>query len=185
MSHGNQISSEIPVTIRRHPRARQLRLTVKHNGQVLMTVPRRVSMATAKLFIKKHLSWVQQKIEANQVHQSLLPRTQGVVTIHRYRARARALITKKVRELNQHYQFHVGKISVRNQQSRWGSCSRQGNLNFNFRLLFLEEALLNYVVVHELCHLQEMNHSKKFWQLVETTIPNFKERRQALRKIHV
>ena len=74
-----------------------------------------------------------------------------------------------------------GRITVRHQKTRWGSCSGKKNLNFNCLLMLAPEGVRDYVVVHELCHLLEMNHSKKFWSLVETIMPNYRESRQWLR----
>lgn len=68
-----------------------------------------------------------------------------------------------------------GRITIRNQRTRWGSCSSKGNLNFNCLLMLTPPEVINYVVVHELCHRREMNHSKAFWSEVEKVIPNYKE----------
>lgn len=76
----------------------------------------------------------------------------------------------------------VNRITVRNQKTRWGSCSSKGNLNFNWRLLQAPKEILDYVVVHELCHLVYMNHSRQFWNLVETVLPGAMEYRSWLRK---
>ncbi|MFQ3307393.1 MAG: putative metal-dependent hydrolase [Candidatus Midichloriaceae bacterium] len=67
-----------------------------------------------------------------------------------------------------------GKISVKELSSKWGSCSHKGNLSFNWRLIFAPPEILNYVLVHEICHLKEMNHSDKFWNLVKSIDPNYK-----------
>jgi predicted metal-dependent hydrolase len=66
---------------------------------------------------------------------------------------------------NEHYHFRYNRVSIKMQISRWGSCSRYGNLNFNYGLINLPQELADYVVVHELCHLKEMNHGPKFWAL--------------------
>lgn len=81
------------------------------------------------------------------------------------------------------YQMPLRKVAIRNSKSRWGSCSKQGNLNFNYKLLFLPLPIVDYVVVHELCHLSEFNHSPKFWALVAEAVPDHKARRKALRMI--
>ncbi|MEI6378507.1 MAG: M48 family metallopeptidase [Candidatus Falkowbacteria bacterium] len=76
------------------------------------------------------------------------------------------------------------RVFIKNQRSRWGSCSEKGNLNFNYRLALLPEELMDYVIVHELCHLAEFNHSPKFWQKVGIVMPNYKELRLKLKKIN-
>ncbi len=95
---------------------------------------------------------------------------------------ARKIITDRVIELNQHYGFTYNKIAIRNQMTRWGSCSKRGNLNFNYRIAALPQDLADYVIVHELCHLGEFNHSARFWALVAKVVPNHTELRKQLRK---
>lgn len=94
---------------------------------------------------------------------------------------ARRLILARLEVLNQHYGFSYGRVAIRDQRSRWGSCSKKGNLNFNYRLLFLPLPLVDLVIAHELCHLKEFNHSEAFWGLVAETIPDLSFRRHELR----
>lgn len=75
-----------------------------------------------------------------------------------------------------------GRISIRNQKTRWGSCSSLGNLNFNYRLFFMPDELMDYVIVHELCHRIHMNHSKQFWDEVEKYYPEYRKAQNILRK---
>lgn len=84
---------------------------------------------------------------------------------------------------NKVYGFKYGRVTIRNVKTRWGSCSKKGNLNFNYRIVFLPKELADYLVVHELCHLGEFNHSQKFWDLVAKAQPNYKKLRKELRKI--
>lgn len=94
--------------------------------------------------------------------------------------RTRALIHERVAYWSQTYGINHGRIFIRKQKTRWGSCSRAGNLNFNYRLGFLPLHLVDYVVVHELCHIPQQNHSPAFWSLVEEHIPDAKQLRKAL-----
>ena len=75
-----------------------------------------------------------------------------------------------------------GRITIRNQKSRWGSCSSKGNLNFNCLLMLMPPEVIDYVVVHELCHRLEMNHSERFWKEVERVLPDYKLRKKWLRE---
>ena len=90
----------------------------------------------------------------------------------------------KIEYFNKFYNFKYKNITIRNQKTRWGSCSIKGNLNFNYRTFLLSEELMDYVIVHEICHLKEMNHSRSFWILVEEQIPDFKEKRKELKKYY-
>ena len=92
-----------------------------------------------------------------------------------YRPVAQKIISHKVQCWANHIGVTYNRVTIRNQRSRWGSCSSQKNLNFNYRLIFLPEYLLDYVVVHELCHLYELNHSAEFWSLVEHIYPQYKD----------
>jgi predicted metal-dependent hydrolase len=96
------------------------------------------------------------------------------------RAEASRLLHAKVREFSQRMDLSYSRIFIRNQKSRWASCSFRKNLNFNWRLVMVPEAVLDYVVVHELCHLKEMNHSKSFWNLVAHYCPEWRLHRKWL-----
>jgi predicted metal-dependent hydrolase len=101
---------------------------------------------------------------------------------HWYRRQAPAIFAERLRVCNQPYGFTYGRVSVKGQKSRWGSCSKLGNLNFNWRLLLAPPAVLDYVVVHELCHLKELNHGPRFWKLVERGCPDYAAHRRWLRQ---
>lgn len=93
----------------------------------------------------------------------------------------RELILSRVSHWSQIYSIQPGRISIRKQKTRWGSCSRAGNLSFNYRLGFLPLHHVDYIVIHELCHIQEHNHSQAFWELVSRACPNWKTLRAELR----
>lgn len=98
---------------------------------------------------------------------------------------AHELAIKRLEYFNQFYGFTYRRVTIKNTVSRWGSCSKQGNLNFNYRIATLPSDISDYIIVHELCHLGEFNHSKNFWNLVEKTIPNYQELRNQLKKIRI
>lgn len=99
--------------------------------------------------------------------------------------KAREIILERLKHFTSFYNLSHGRVSIRNQKTRWGSCSRQGNLNFNYRLVHLREELLDYVIVHELCHLKEFNHGSNFWDLVAQALPEHQSLRRELKKIRI
>ncbi len=100
-----------------------------------------------------------------------------------HKEHARALVHEKLAHWNQYYNCTYNRVAIKNLRSRWGSCSSKQNLNFNYRIVFLPEALIDYIIVHELCHLIEFNHSSTFWEHVARTIPDHYELKSALRAI--
>lgn len=102
--------------------------------------------------------------------------------IHELADKALAQIPPKVKHFADLVGVDYGRITIRNQKSRWGSCSSQGNLNFNCLLMAMPDEVIDYVVVHELCHRKEMNHSAKFWAEVESVLPDYKERLKWLKE---
>ncbi len=102
-----------------------------------------------------------------------------------YKEKAREIAIDRLTYFNQHYKFKYNKIAIRNQKSRWGSCSSKGNLNFNYKIALLPPHLSDYVIVHELCHIGQFNHSQKFWDLVAETLPNPELLQAELKKIRI
>lgn len=98
-----------------------------------------------------------------------------------HREAARAVIHARLLYFNTHYGLTYKRVAIRNQRRCWGSCSALGNLNFSYKLLFLPPPLRDYVIVHELCHLKELNHSPRFWALVAETMPEYQTYRRQLR----
>ncbi|MBU0577514.1 M48 family metallopeptidase [Patescibacteria group bacterium] len=99
-----------------------------------------------------------------------------------YKKKASEVVHDRLEFFNEYYQLKYNRVTLRNQKSRWGSCSVRKNLNFNWRLVMAPIEVIDYVVVHELCHLKVMNHSAKFWNLVAEKIPNYKVVRKWLRE---
>ncbi len=99
-----------------------------------------------------------------------------------YRRRATEVIPERLAAANKIFGFRYGRVTIKEQKSRWGSCSRAGNLNFNWRLLLAPLPVLDYVLIHELAHLRELNHAPVFWQLVASGCPDYKAQRRWLRE---
>jgi len=99
------------------------------------------------------------------------------------REKAMHFVENRINYFNKFYGFEINRIVIKNQSSRWGSCSSRGNINFNYKIIYLRPALADYLMVHELCHLGELNHSKRFWDLVSQVIPDYKNIRKEFRNL--
>lgn len=174
MSTKIETTDTFSYTLRKHPRAKYMRITIRHDASVLVTVPRYCSYKAGKEFVAEKKQWIEKRLqEYGSAPRSVLAHG-SEKEYKEYKEVARQLVMKRLVELNRHYGFSYSRVSIRNQRSRWGSCSENGNLNFNYRIVFLHPELQDYIMVHELCHLQELNHSPRFWQLVAKAIPNYK-----------
>lgn len=99
-----------------------------------------------------------------------------------YREQAREIFTDKTAYFQRFVGKSAGEIRIKEQKSRWGSCSGKGNLNFNWKIIMAPDEIIDYLVVHELCHLLHMNHSKEFWSSVEAILPDYRDREKWLKK---
>lgn len=166
---------ELEYELRTHPRSKRANLTMYPNGRILVTIPERATDAAAIRLIKKEKVWIFKNLKKSQSISTIqLPKISEKNT-RLYKKKARDFVEERVNYFNNFYTFSYNRIAIRNQRTQWGSCSSKKNLNFNYRLIFLPEDIADYVIAHELCHLLEHNHSKNFWQLVNTLIPNYKE----------
>ncbi len=158
-----------------------MRLAVYCDTGVVVTVPHGVPIDTVEKFVDEKKEWIEEKIAYFTRFKNKSVTKTNAIDFVKYKDEALALVTERVMYFNQFYGFSYNKINVKNQKTRWGSCSAKGNLNFNYKIIFLPEDVQNYIVVHELCHLKEFNHSKKFWNLVRQTLPDFQEIKSSLR----
>lgn len=101
------------------------------------------------------------------------------------REKARAIVLERLNYFNQFYNYSYKKVFIRNQKTRWGSCSIRGNLNFSYKIIYLNDEMRDYLIVHELCHLREFNHSHRFWSLVEQQIPQYSRIKNEMRRIPI
>lgn len=163
-------------------RGRTVRLTIRPGVGLVVARPTGASDEYITNFILEKSQWILRHIDKYTAMQ-VPPRSRRGVYYRTNRTIALAIATAKCEQWNAIYGFTYHTITIRNQRTRWGSCSSRGNLNFNVRIADLPEPLQDYLVVHELCHLGEMNHSPAFWKLVERTIPDYRVRRRELRAL--
>ncbi len=175
------------MTFRISTRARHLRITIKSSGECVVTIPKRMPMALVERFVAEKRGWIEKHQERLRKRVSVGVVTGGVEVLPFGKVKEESLrfATQRVEAMNAHFGFSYKAIRVRNQKTRWGSCSKRGNLNFNYRILYLPPYLADYIVVHELCHLKEFNHGQKFWALVAQVFPNHREMRRELRSYQV
>lgn len=168
-------------TFKTSTRARHLSISVHPGGEVVVTVPKHMSAVQADAFVQKKRDWIEKKVKLMEKYSPQVKMRLSKKEIASLKQKARALVEEKLPQFNEHYQYSWNTVAIRGQKTRWGSCSKKGNLNFNYKIALLPENLADYIVVHELCHLGEFNHSERFWGLVAQTIPDYKNRRSELK----
>ncbi|EKE11035.1 MAG: hypothetical protein ACD_15C00151G0013 [uncultured bacterium] len=174
--------NKIKYNLRKSRRASNIRLCVRRDLSVTVTLPWCSSEKSAYQFVEEKYKWILDRISYFQKNKSCIAEPNRADYIA-YKEKAREIVNKKLAYFNQFYNFSWKKIRIRNPISRWGSCSEDGNLNFSYRLFFLPEELQDYIIVHELCHLKEFNHGAEFWKLMSKTIPNSEEKRKAIKAL--
>lgn len=175
----------LPATLIKSNR-RSIGITVKPGGEIVVRAPRLMSNSAILSFALEKESWIiktylkQSKIQPAHAYEE--KSSQTLALEKRYRDAAKDYIPKRVEYYHSYTGGNYTKITIRDQKTRWGSCSSNGTLSFSFRLMMAPPRVLDYVVVHELCHLTYMNHSKEFWNMVENILPDYKEHRKWLKE---
>lgn len=170
-----------PYTLRKSKRSKHLRLRIYGDGRVVMTAPWWLSGRVIEKFFKDKSEWIREKLDGLK---RVRPQA-SKFTREDYLARkeeARVLVEERIAHYNAIYGFPLNRISIRHQKTRWGSCSSRKNISINYKIIYLPQAMQDYLIVHELCHLRELNHSPKFWALVAQTVPDYREVKRALRQ---
>jgi predicted metal-dependent hydrolase len=167
------------VEVRRSPRARVWRLEVPWGGPARLTVPQRTSRAEVERLLEEKRSWLEEQ-RRRQVPRLALDRL--AVSESEARVAARELVTALAEEEAERIGVTYERIRIGGQRTLWGSCSQRGTLSFNWRLVLAPLEVLDYVVVHELCHLEVPDHSTRFWELVERHRPHWRRQRDWLRQ---
>jgi predicted metal-dependent hydrolase len=173
---------KVPYTLKVSKRAKRLRLAVYCDGAFVVTAPRHLPGNMVERFIIQKSQWVLDKLDYFSGFAESFKVKNTKADYLKYKDIALKLAEKKVAKFNKIYKFNFNQITIKNQKTRWGSCSKKGNLNFNYKITLLPERLAEYIVVHELCHLGEFNHSRKFWNLVAKTMPDYLEIKEDLKR---
>ena len=153
-------------------------IQVNSDLSVILRVPKQLTERDIQKILKEKESWILKHIEAMKQKKAAYDAS-GLkkltpAQINELADQALKYIPERVAYFAKQIGVNYGRITIRNQKTRWGSCSSKGNLNFNCLLMLMPSEVIDYVVVHELCHRKEMNHSKAFWQEVENILPNYK-----------
>ncbi len=145
------------------------------DGKVIFRIPKRMTAAQLNDFAEKHLEWIEKQLEKQkselEAFKDIKPLSKS--ELEQLVKRALKIIPPKVEHYARLLNVSYGRITVRNQKTRWGSCSGKGNLNFNCLLALAPNEVIDSVIVHELCHRKEMNHSKRFYSLVLEVYPEY------------
>jgi predicted metal-dependent hydrolase len=169
-------TDEPPTRFVRHRRARRYILRVLDDGALKVTLPRWGSKREALQFVEANRAWIDEQRSRRRQR----PRM-AAADVTQHRARAVRELPPQLRALADQHGIVVERISVRNQRSRWGSCSSRGAIALNWRLALVPAFVRDYVMLHELMHRREMNHSPRFWRLVAAVCPRLIEARRWLR----
>jgi predicted metal-dependent hydrolase len=168
----------------RHPRARRYVIRVASDGGVRVTVPRGGSTRQGAAFAERERQWIEEqrrRVEQERSRRNQCPARTDPSGDDALRTRAVRELPRRLLELAAAHGLAVARVSVRNQRSRWGSCSRAGHICLNWRLVAMPPAVRDYVMIHELMHLRRLDHSPRFWKLVAAACPNYQTYRAWLR----
>ncbi len=157
-------------------------IQITQDLSVIVRAPYYVSQKEIDRVLNEKEFWILKNIEEIKKNRVGDPEELTRAQIDELADRALEYIPKRVIFFSMQMKVYFGNVTIRNQKTRWGSCSSKGNLNFNCQLMRMPPEVIDYVVVHELCHLKEMNHSKAFWEEVEKVMPDYQKHRDYLKK---
>jgi predicted metal-dependent hydrolase len=151
-------------------------MRVRRDGALRVTIPRGGSKREALRFAERHLTWAERQ-RARLTQAALSSEEERAL-----RQRAKRELPPQLLALAARFGLKVTRVSIRGQQSRWGACSPTGHITLNFRLLLMPPEIREYVLIHELMHLRQANHSRRFWRLVEEACPAFRDAERWLKQ---
>ena len=170
----------LPVIFERSNR-KTLSISVTDTCELKVKAPARMSDKEIERFIMSKQFWIYKQVKRTEaVNEKRAVYSEAEE--RKLREKARRILTEKTDYYKKQLKVDYNKIRIGDQKTRWGSCSSKGTISYSWRLVLMPEDIQDYVVVHELSHLLEMNHSKEFWKHVEDIIPDYKNRRMWLKK---
>ncbi len=162
-------------------RRRSIRLAVHADGSIVVTASRSIPRSLIEAFIERKSSWLQRKIRERGEHRGATLKGDREEFLM-LRDLAYDFAKERLEEICAHMGVRYQTLTIRNTSSRWGSCSRRKNISIHYKILFLPLDIAEYLLVHEVCHLKEMNHGVRFWHHVAQLCPDFLGQRRALRR---
>lgn len=174
---------DIEYLFRRTTGAKSVKLAIYQDGRFVVTAPKWYPIYVVNKFLEEKSQWIFDKVKNIDFDFLTQKKINEAADYKKNVELARAMIASRLEFFNCHYNFTYNRVAIKNQKTCWGSCSQKANLNFNYKIINLSREMSDYVIVHELCHLQELNHGLRFWKLVEQTIPNYRELRYKLKNI--
>lgn len=165
------------VTFKTHPKSRNIRISVKSDLRVVVTFPKRYSLKKAQEFFDSKIIWVKNAVDKLQRRRLIREQNQPIkldLSTEEFLSKNLYLVSR-CKQLAKEYNFLIGKIFIRRQKTIWGSCSVRNDISLNGNLVFLENDLIDYVILHELVHTKVKNHSQKFWNKLAEILPNCRQ----------
>jgi len=158
-------------------------IQISPEGKIIVRAPQRLAKYRIDDFVLQNAEWIDKSLAKVRQRNAEREDVEYLTPeqISELKKMAKQQLLPMVENLAQLVGVTYNRVSIRAQRSRWGSCSREGNLNFNCLLMMTPVSVRRYVIVHELCHRREMNHSDRFWAEVENVIPDYKQQRKWLR----
>ena len=151
---------------------------IRPGGLVELRAPLHCPKRDIERFVASKQAWIEEK---RKLMQARTPKAEPDAAMEAHlRARAKEVLPQRVAYFAHLMGVKPAQVKITGARTRWGSCSGRGNLNFSWRLMLADEREIDYVVVHELAHLREMNHSPRFWAVVEAVMPDYRERKKSL-----
>lgn len=168
---------------------KSISLRIEADGAISVRAPRYATHKQINTFLEEKKDWIiKNRLTVRERTENAAPplseaqKNQVLLLEKRFRSAAAAYFPARCAQLQQLTGGYYTKITIRNQKTRWGSCSQTGTLSFNYRLMMAPPAVIDYVIVHELCHLTHMNHSKAFWNKVASILPDYSKSRRWLKE---